>query len=80
MRFINLLTKVWGVFLDISNAFDKAWYDGTIFQVTQNEISGKLLNLLRYLLSKRRQRVVPKGQVSTWTNVPTRVPEGTVIV
>ena len=80
MRFINLLTKVWGVFLDISKALDKAWYDGTIFQVTQNEISGKLLNLLRYLLSKRRQRVVPKGQVSTWTNVPTRVPEGTVIV
>ena len=31
--------EVRGVFLDISKAFDKAWYDGIISKLTQNGIS-----------------------------------------
>ena len=30
------------VFLDISKAFDKVWYEGIIFELKQNDISGEL--------------------------------------
>ena len=39
--------EVRSVFLDISKAFGKVWHDGIIFNLTQNGISGNLLNLLR---------------------------------
>ena len=42
--------EVTSVFLDISKAFDKVWHDGVIFKLTQNDISGNLLNLLRDFL------------------------------
>ena len=61
--------EVRDVFLDISKAFNKVWYDGLIFKLTQNGISGNLLKLLRDFLSERRQRVVLNGQASTWTNI-----------
>ena len=38
--------EVRSVFLDISKAFDKVWHDGIIYKLTQNGISGNLLNLL----------------------------------
>ena len=38
--------EVKSVFLDISKAFNKLWHDGIIYKLTQNEISGNLLNLL----------------------------------
>ena len=57
--------KFRGVFLDISKAFDKAWQDNTIIKLTQNEISGNLLKVLRDFLSERGQRVVPNSQAST---------------
>ena len=57
--------KFRGVFLDISKAFDKVWQDDIIFKLTQNEISGNLLKVLRDFLSERGQRVVPNSQAST---------------
>ena len=38
--------EVRGVFLDISKAFDKAWHDGPIYKLKQNEIKNKLVCLL----------------------------------
>ena len=58
--------EVRSVFLDISKAFDKVWHDGIIYKLTQNGISGNLLNLLEDFLKERKQRVVLNGQVSTW--------------
>ena len=57
--------EVRSVFLDISEAFDKVCHDGIIFKLTQNDILGNLLNLLRNFLNDRKQRVVLNGKFST---------------
>ena len=49
-------------FLDISKAFDKVWYQGIIFKLQLNGISGDLLNIMCYFSSQRKQRIVLNGQ------------------
>ena len=71
--------EVRSVFLDISKAFDKVWHDGIIYKLTQNGISGNLLNLLEDFLKERKQRVVFNGQVSTWKNINAGVPTGSIL-
>ena len=71
--------EVRSVFLDISKAFDKVWHDGIIYKLTQNGISGNLLNLLEDFLKERKQRVVLDGQVSAWKNINAGVPQGSIL-
>ena len=52
------------------------WHDGIIYHLTQNGISGNLLNLLDDFLKERKQRVVLNGQVSIWKNINAGVPQG----
>ena len=56
------------------------WHDGIIFKLTQNDISGNLLNLLRDFLNERKQRVVLNGQFSRWKNVSAGVPQDSILV
>ena len=44
--------EVRSVFLDISKALYKVWYEGLIFKLKRNSISGNLLNLLCDFLRK----------------------------
>ena len=67
------------VFLDISKAFDKVWYEGIIFKLKQNGISDDLLNILSDFLRNRKQRVKLNGQSSSWTNVNAGVPQGSIL-
>ena len=53
--------KVWGVFLDISKAFDKVWHQVLHYKQRQNGILGKLLNILTDFLGNRTQRVMLHG-------------------
>ena len=55
------------------------WHDGIIFKLTQNGISGNLLNLLRDLLNERKQRVILNEQFSAWKNVSAGVPQGSIL-
>ena len=55
-------SKVKGEFLDISKAFNKVWHEGLIYKLKQNGISGKLLNIIKYFLDSRNQRVVLNGK------------------
>ena len=71
--------EVRGVFLDISKAFDKVWHDGIIFKLKQNGISRKLHKRLHDFLVNRKQRVVLNDQVSSWANVKSGVPQGSIL-
>ena len=71
--------EVRSVFLDILKAFDKVWHDGIIFKLTQNGISGNLLNLLRDFLNERKQRVVIIVNFSTWKNVSPGVSQSSIL-
>ena len=71
--------EVRGVFLDISKIFDKVRHDGIVFKLTQNGISGNLLNFRRDSLSERRQHIVLNSQVFTWTNATVRVTQTSIL-
>ena len=46
--------QVRGIFLDISKAFDKVWYNGLIYKLRQNGVSHDLLNLIIDFLDARK--------------------------
>ena len=71
--------EVNSIFLDISKVFNKVWHDSIIFKLTQNEISGNLLNLLEDFLKERKQGVTLNGQVCTWKNINNGVPQGSIL-
>ena len=50
------------MFLDISKAFDRVWYDGLLFQLVKNGVSANLFQLIKSFLSCRFQRVLLNGQ------------------
>ena len=43
--------EVRSVFFDISKVFDKVWHKGLLFKLSQNGISGNILDLLSSCLS-----------------------------
>ena len=47
--------EVRAVFLDISKAFDKVWYEGLLFKLKENGITGSLLKLFENYLHNRKQ-------------------------
>lgn len=71
--------EVRGEFLNISKAFDKIWDDGLIFQLSQHGIPGNFLRLIKNFPKNCKQRVVLNGQASSWANLHTGVPEGSVL-
>ena len=67
------------VFLDISKAFDKVYYEGLLCKLKQNGISSNLLNIIKDFLSLRKQRVILNGQHSTWVNIEAGVSRGSIL-
>ena len=75
----NPTLEVRSVYLDISKAFDRVWHEGLIYKLKRCGVSGNLLLLLQSFLSNRKQRTVLNGQASTWGNISTGIPQGSIL-
>ena len=70
--------EIWSFFLDMSKGFGKLWHKDLIFKLKQNRISGNLLSTLTDFLKLRKQRVVLNGKLSSWSNIESGIPQGSV--
>ena len=68
-----------GALLDIWKTFDKVLAEDLLFKLQFYEIEGSLLRLLKNYLTARQQVVVLNGQTSSWLNVTTHSPQGSVL-
>ena len=64
---------------DISKAFDKVWHQGLLFKLKSYDVEGSLFCLLENYLENRKQRVILHGQCSSWINIVSGVPQGSVL-
>ena len=67
------------VFLDFAKAFDKVPRERLLEKLRAHGIRGKTLAWIRNWLSGRKQRVVLNGKYSTWAEVLSGVPQGSVL-
>jgi hypothetical protein len=67
------------LFTDFLKAFDKVCHRLLIFKLEKYGIGGRLLDWLKDFLSDRKQRVVIGEQESSWKEVYSGVPQGSVL-
>ena len=75
----NLTLETCGMFLDISKAFDRVWYDEFLINFKQNGVSRSLFQLITSFLSGRFQRVLLNGQASGWETIQAGVRQGLIL-
>lgn len=67
------------IYLDFAKAFDSVPHQRLLRKVSAYGIKGQLLSRIKDFLTERRQYVSVKGEVSSWKNVISGVPQGSVL-
>lgn len=67
------------VYLDFAKAFDTVPHQRLLLKLAGYGISGRLLEWIKHFLTGRRQRVGVAGEFSTWREVLSGVPQGSVL-
>ena len=65
--------------LDFAKAFDSVPHERLLLKLDHAGIRGKFLKWIRSFITNRRQRVTIDGCASGWAEVPSRVPQGSVL-
>ena len=61
--------EVQGIFLYISKIYDKLWHEGLLNKLKQNDISGKLFDIITDFLDFTKLRVFSNGQYSSYGSI-----------
>ena len=67
------------VALDISKAFDRVWHDGLLRKIRSYGITGRIHNVIKSFLSKRKIQVVLDGRTSKQYDINAGVPQGSIL-
>ena len=67
------------IYVDFSKAFDSVSHKNLLLKLKQHGISGSLLSWFADYLNERRQRVVLEGVSSSFLNVTSGLPQGSVL-
>ena len=67
------------MFLDFAKAFDRVNHKILLHKLCNFRISGSLLAWCSDYLSNRKQRVVVDGKCSSWLNITSGVPHGSIL-